>query len=318
MSDTLFSDSDLFSGDPLHPDFKQVCPPTVIAELTASERQYRVQRLIDQAHLIIDRAWEVHSDGKSRAAWCVLYSGGNDSTVLAHLVKHRVDYAIHCNTTIGIEETRQFVRETCDSWGLPLIEQKAPQTYRELVLERGFPGPAKHFIMYTRLKERGLEQARKQLITDARKERVMFIAGRRRAESKRRQNIPIYELRKKPSTVIWASPLAMWTKEDLIMYRALAAKAGDEVPFNPVTDALGMSGECLCGSFAKPDELDRIAAFYPQVAAEIKQLERDVRAAGHPERFCRWGHGAGNPPEVSGPLCTSCDYRLDLDLGANL
>ena len=32
--------------------------------------------------------------------------------------------AIHANTTIGIEETRDFVRNTCEEWGLALMERK--------------------------------------------------------------------------------------------------------------------------------------------------------------------------------------------------
>lgn len=304
----LFSDTDLFTGDPLNPDFTQVCPPTVIADLTAEEREQRIRKLVEQAHTIVDTAWEL-AEGRMRAAWCVLFSGGNDSTVLAHLMRHRVDHAVHCNTTIGIEATRQFVRDTCKAWNLDLIERTAPTNYRDLVIERGFPGPAFHYRMYQRLKERPLDEVRKELITNSRQQRVLFIAGRRRDESERRKNIPLYE---KDGSAIWASPIAMWTKEDMTMYRAIMARDGDPVPFNPVTDALGMSGECLCGAFAKPDELDRIEAWYPDTAAEIRQLEADVAAAGHKPPFCHWGHGQGKPTEKTGAMCSSCDFQLEL------
>jgi 3'-phosphoadenosine 5'-phosphosulfate sulfotransferase (PAPS reductase)/FAD synthetase len=60
------------------------------------------------------------------AGWCILFSGGNDSTVLAHMMRHRAQYAIHANTTIGIEATRQFVRDTCAGWELELLERTAP------------------------------------------------------------------------------------------------------------------------------------------------------------------------------------------------
>jgi len=306
MSDALFTEADLFTGDPLNPDFTQVCPPAVIAELTCEQRDVRVSNLVKQAHKIVDRAWEL-ADGRMRAAWCILYSGGNDSTILAHMMRHRADYAVHANTTIGIEATRQFVRDTCRVWGLELIERTAPQSYRDLVLERGFPGPAMHFKMYQRLKERALDQVRSELVTNSRRQRVLFIAGRRRAESKRRTNIPLWET---DGSAIWASPLAMWTKEDMGVYRAIAARDGDPVPFNSVSDALGMSGECLCGAFAQDGELDRIRLWYPDTAAEIEQLEADVKAAGIKEPFCRWGHGQGKPTEKTGPLCTSCNLQL--------
>lgn len=302
---SLFQDAELFTGDPVNPDYLQVCPPEIVASLTPDQREERLTKLIAQAHKIVDKAWEL-ADGRMRAAWCILYSGGNDSTVLAHLMRDRADYAIHCNTTIGIEATRQFVRDTCKSWGLELIERVAPISYRELVLERGFPGPGRHFMMYSRLKERALDAVRRELVTNPRRERVLYIAGRRRSESERRKNIPLYET---DGSAIWASPIAMWTKHDLVMYRAIKSRDGDPVPFNPVTDALGMSGECLCGAFAKPDELERIEAWYPETAAEIRQLEAEVEAAGHKPPFCKWGHGKGKPTEKTGAMCTSCDLR---------
>jgi 3'-phosphoadenosine 5'-phosphosulfate sulfotransferase (PAPS reductase)/FAD synthetase len=306
MPETLFTDSELFTGDAINPDFEQVCPPSVIAELTAVQREHRVRNLVAQAHLIVDKAWEL-AGGRMSAGWCILFSGGNDSTVLAHMMRHRADYAIHANTTIGIEATRHFVRDTCAGWELELLERTAPVSYRELVLERGFPGPAMHFKMFSRLKERALDEVRRELITDRRRQRVLFIAGRRRAESKRRTNIPLME---KDGTAIWASPLAMWTKEDMGVYRAISAADGDPVPFNRVSDAIGMSGECLCGAFAQEGELERIRLWFPDTAAEIDRLEADVRSAGHKEPFCRWGHGKGKPTEKSGRMCDSCDLQL--------
>lgn len=299
--DVLFDDAEFFDGDPLNPDFEQVCPPSLVAALLPAQRVERVTRLVVQAHRIVDKAWEL-AEGRMRAAWCVLYSGGNDSTVLAHLMRDRVDYAVHANTTIGIEDTRKFVRDTCKEWGLDLLERTAPVSYRELVLERGFPGPGMHFKMYQRLKERCLDQVRRELVTDSRRQRVLFIAGRRRAESQRRQSIPLYE---SDGSAIWASPLAMWTKLDLATYRDMMR----DVPLNEVSQKLHMSGECLCGAFAHPDELEEIRFWFPDVAAEIEALEAEVEAAGHGEPFCRWGHGQGKPPEETGKLCTSCTFN---------
>ena len=304
--DQLFDDADLFTGDPLNPDYEQVCPPTVVAGLTRTQREQRVTRLVEQAHEIIDKAWSLHASGRKRAAWCVLFSGGNDSTVLAHLVKDRVDFAVHANTTIGIEETREFVRQTSHDFGLELIERTPPVSYEQLVLERGFPGPAMHYKMYQRLKERGLDQVRRELVSNGRRERLLFIAGRRRAESKRRQNVPFYEA---DGSVIWASPLAMWTKLDMTTYR-LMNRDTDPVPVNEVSEKLHMSGECLCGAFAKPGEKEEIRFWYPGVADYLDWLETRVKEAGHPEPFCRWGHGKGKPPEQKGKLCSSCDLSL--------
>ena len=168
-----------------------------------------IEELVAEFHNIVTDAIQryVIDDGKSVAAIAILFSGGNDSTVLAHLFRTRASHAIHINTGIGIEQTREFVRTTCADWKLPLIEKTPPagSTYRELVLDQGFPGPGHHWKMYQRLKERGLRAARRDLVARPRSERVVFLAGRRRDESKRRMNIP--EMERSGSTV-WVSPLA--------------------------------------------------------------------------------------------------------------
>ncbi|WP_167465811.1 phosphoadenosine phosphosulfate reductase family protein [Nocardia brasiliensis] len=283
------------------PGLDSPTPIEIVAELSELQRAKRVINLIDQAHFVYDRALEKHLEGKRLAATAILFSGGNDSTVLTHLMRSRATHAIHCNTTIGIEQTREFVRATCESLGIPLIEEIAPRTYRELVLEQGFPGPGHHIKMYQRLKERGLRQARRKLVADGRKERVAFIAGRRRQESKRRQIVPLYE---RVDSVIWVSPIAMWTALDLTTYRRMHS----DVPLNEVSQLLHMSGECLCGSFAKPGELEEIRMWFPDVAAEIDQLQRDVAAAGHRGTKATWGNGAGTHIARTGPLCSSCDF----------
>jgi 3'-phosphoadenosine 5'-phosphosulfate sulfotransferase (PAPS reductase)/FAD synthetase len=286
--------------DPIHPDTSEPTPVEIVAALSKDDRTRRVLHLIDQAYAIYDEAIETHLDDKRLAASAVLFSGGNDSTVLAHLMAPRATHAIHCNTTIGIEATRQFVRDTCVELGLPLLEETAPVSYRDLVLERGFPGPPHHWKMYQRLKERGLRQARRKLVANGRRERVVFIAGRRRQESDRRKEIPLHE---RIDSVIWASPLAMWTKLDMMTYRTIHP----DVPLNEVSQLLHMSGECLCGAFAKPGELEEIRAWFPEVAAEIDAIQEEVRQAGISGRRACWGHGGGKASKRVGALCTSCE-----------
>lgn len=277
-------------------------------ELEARVR--RVEGLIKQSHEIIDQAIDEHfvQTGHQLAGTVILYSGGNDSTTMAHLFRNKADYAAHCNTGIGIEETRQFVRDTCAAWDLPLIEVHPPVSYEELVIEQGLPGPGHHFKMYQRLKERGLRQVRRQLVKNPRRERVLFLAGRRRDESKRRMMIPESE---REGSVVFASPLTHWTKEDLNTYRMMHP----DIPRNRVSDLLHMSGECLCGSFAHRGELEEIRFWFPEVAAHIEAIEEKVRAAGHPEQRCKWGWGGDlgkdAKPSKTGPLCTSCDARFE-------
>ncbi|RCL84434.1 MAG: hypothetical protein DBW62_08665 [Microbacterium sp.] len=302
LMDSLIAARDVLADDPVRPVGSDPTPSAIVAELTPAERSMRLEHLIASAHTIVDDAVASHLNGHTLTATCTLYSGGSDSTVLLHLMRQRTDYAIHANTGIGIEQTREFVRATCAEWGVDLIEKHAPDAYRDLVLANGFPGPPMHARMYQRLKERPLMQAHRDLVKNPRTERVLFLAGRRRAESQRRAAVPVHERR---GSIIWASPLVNWTALDLAMY-----KREYEVPSSVASQLMHMSGECLCGAFAKPGELDEIAYWFPQVAASIRALEAEAVAAGIPEPRCRWGHGQGAPSK-SGPMCDGCELRFE-------
>jgi 3'-phosphoadenosine 5'-phosphosulfate sulfotransferase (PAPS reductase)/FAD synthetase len=288
-----------------------------VARLVRPAREARLDALLAESHRILDAAIDelIVKRGRDYLGTALLFSGGNDSTTLAHAFRDRVDLAIHANTGIGIEETREFVRATCAAWGLPLWERRAPVSYLDLVVERGFPGPGQHFKMYQRLKERAILSVRADLVPASRSRRdaVIYLAGRRKDESARRSNVPLWE---REGSIVWVSPFAYWTKLDLNTYRA---RAGD-VPVNRASELIHMSGECLCGSFAKRGELDEIAAWFPATAAEIRALEEVVHAGcrecngGHvPHERARWGWGADRDRSkaveelaAAGALCVSC------------
>jgi 3'-phosphoadenosine 5'-phosphosulfate sulfotransferase (PAPS reductase)/FAD synthetase len=276
------------------------------------ERLTRVNELEHAAKALLDEVieTEVTREGKRLAGVVVLFSGGNDSTTVAHLFRRHVTHAAHANTGIGIEETRQFVRDTCETWGIPLLEKHTQPgfTYRDMVLRWGFPGPSRHSLMYRRLKERPLREAVRELVANPRQERVVFLSGRRASESARRSKYAGQSPVKRDGSVVWVSPITDWTKMDLNTYRV----KHPDVPRNQVSDTLHMSGECLCGSFAHPGELGELAEWYPRVADEIKALEREVAATGTvPRERCRWGWGRNveEPSEV-GEMCSSCDERF--------
>lgn len=276
-----------------------------VARLTRPEREWRVNALVERSHEIMQEAITVELGGREIAATAVLFSGGNDSTTLVHLFREQATHAIHANTGIGVEATRQFVRDTCAGWSIPLLEKHPPVSYRELVLAHGFPGPGQHFKMYQRLKERCLDAARVDLgVHRSRKLRALYVAGRRREESARRSDIPLYE---PDGSVIWVSPLAEWTKLDLNTYRLM----NRDVPRNPVADALHMSGECLCGSFAKAGELEEVGDWHPEVREEIEALEAEIADREDiPLERRKWGWGAYRgrirPSRRTGRLCSSC------------
>ncbi|CAL9367027.1 phosphoadenosine phosphosulfate reductase domain-containing protein [Streptomyces sp. enrichment culture] len=286
--------------------------PEEVARLTKPEREERVRKLIGYSQWLLHRAKVKHLGRRQLAGTAVLYSGGNDSTTVAHLFRGEATVAIHANTGIGVEKTRVFVRNTCARWGLPLLEKspRAGDTFRDMVLDRGFPGPAQHFKMYQRLKERCLRQARKELVTNGYRQRVIFLAGRRRSESARRADVPAGE---RVDSVIWVSPMVLWTKLDLNTYRLMAG----DVPVNEVSELIHMSGECLCGSFAEKYELEMIGDYFPDWRDEIEALEAEIADRDDiPEIRRKWGWGAYRNDAAalkarsrSGPMCASCAGR---------
>ena len=218
----------------------------------------------------------------SSGVWA-MFSGGDDSLACALVTSQAEKFrgCVHLDTGIGVEETRAFVRETCRQQGWPLLVYRAKdcgQDYDELAVRYGFPGPGQHWRMYIRLKERALDRFVRENKT-RRHDRLILSTGARSHESQRRMGHVDPERR--DGVKVWTNPLHLWRKIQCLDY--IASKG---VTRNPVVELLHMSGECLCGAFAKPDELKEIALWYPETAAHIRRIEDRVRDAGKP---CVWG-----------------------------
>lgn len=252
---------------------------------------------------IIDLADETYPNTVARFS---LLSGGNDSVAAFYVVKDHIDHVIHINTGIGIEETRKFVRNLCKINDKNLIEKfpSAGNTYEEIVMEYGFPGPSLHYLMYNRLKQRALREVRRDYVKRIKKDVIQFYTGVRYAESTRRKKTTD-DIVKEGSTV-WVAPIAHWSNKNIAEY-----KKRYNLPINEVSVNLHMSGECLCGAFAKPGELEQIRFFYPETAEYIDSLQEMVKDSGI-ER-CVWGNKEKDKKRIkkSGILCTSCDEEFN-------
>lgn len=236
------------------------------------------------------------------------FSGGFDSLVAAHWCMGNVpDCAVfHANTGIGIERTREFVRQTCKDRGWPLREIRAKedcgQDYEQIVLKHGFPGPPAHSRMFQRLKERPV---RHLLMTSKKKrsDNIIIFTGIRKDESVRRSGYK-YTLLDFVGNVLWVNPFYYKSKD---WFRAYIEKHG--LQQNPVSVELGMSGECLCGAFAHPGELELIKIVDEGTYRKLRLLENKVRAAGHD-----WGWEDRPPRDrhrqtrnMFMPMCVGCE-----------
>lgn len=194
------------------------------------------------------------------------YSGGNDSLRTTHwaMTNIRNCQVMHINTGIGIERTRVHVRAVCKHYGWPLNEIRAKedcgQDYDELVRSFGFPGPPGHMMMYAQLKERAIRVlVRRAKVGHKRTAKVMIISGVHHADSQRRMAYAGQGGYNCVGAQLWVNPFYWSSKAERDAYIV-----EHNLPVNPVTRELGMSGECGCGAFAQPGELARWRACDPE------------------------------------------------------
>lgn len=235
------------------------------------------------------------------------FSGGRDSLAVTHWMMTNIPgcEVFHCNTGIGVERTREYVRETCELMGWKLHEIRAKedcgQDYDELVLKHGFPGPSGHQMMYSRLKERAIRKLVKQA-QKFRGDRVLLATGLRHDESVRRMRYAGNEINRIGSQ-LWVNPIYWWSVSDRDAY---IEEHG--LPINPISSALGMSGECLCGAFAHKGEKALVRLVDPETADRIDRLEQQVLDKGF-----TWSWegappaGGYNPDQMWMPLCVGCE-----------
>ncbi len=232
-----------------------------------------------------------------------LFSSGNDSACPTHLASTHPAFsrAVMIDTTIGIKESQAHGRAVAEMFQWRLKEYRAPVSYREIILKHGFPGPGGHLFMYTRLKERCVQF----LVRDHKeqwKDRIGLITGVRLSESERRMGhvVPVH----RKGAQLWISPILHWDDNDKIEYMARYS-----LPRNPVTEKICMSGECLCGAFAKKEELFDIENAFPEMGRTIRDLEAEARAAGV---HAVWGTrppGKRKKPTMGGMLCSDCNRK---------
>lgn len=320
--------------------------PDRLVKTPPKSREYEALTLdeaIARSYALFDEVRDLYAPER----FLLLFSGGGDSTLLAHLVRSYVDTAVHIKTTISVPATALYVEDVCRAWGLPLTLAEPPDSYADLVLGkvkpktpkgkldvvwRGFPGPGAHDVMYQRLKEKALDEVRRSIVGPrGRAGQVAYVAGTRWSESDRRhRNASEMD---QQGAVVWLSPIVHWTEGHLAEYRERHRCALNHVhaehmlchpnalPLSEVSANLHMSGDCLCGAYAHEGELDEITFFYPEVAEEIRWLARQVEDRGIP--WCVWGAGKaanqGNGTgglSAPGRLCARCvppvDGQMDL------
>ncbi|MFE3583728.1 hypothetical protein [Streptomyces vinaceus] len=215
------SPGDMFPG---MPDILGKRPPK-------AEDDEHVARTLDEAiarsHEILDEAAATYPI----VGWYWLFSGGNDSVIVGHLLRGRYDAVLHVNTGTGIPATTQHVRDVAAAWGDTLQELHPKNRYEDLVLGKviastgpnagkravwkGFPGPPGHKVMYRHLKNEPLMRFRADILGDqtrkarADRKKIAYLGGMRWGETERRfRNAEAIDVE---GSIVWVSPLVHWT-----------------------------------------------------------------------------------------------------------
>ena len=108
---------------------------------------------------------------------------------------------------------------------------------------------------------------------------------------------------------VFVSPIYNWTAEDMEVYGQ-----ENELPENPVSPKIHMSGECLCGAFAHPGEREELKFWFPDFDQYVAGLERQVFAKWGKSKPSVWGPSQfgklKRAAPAPGPMCHDCAPRL--------
>lgn len=230
-----------------------------------------------------------------------LVSGGKDSLTTAQVLHEagKLEACVALETGLSTPDWREFVAKTCADRGWPLefyaVDQNA---YDDFVLRYGFPGPSKHSWVMRVLKGRCIRRFRQArpgaiLASGVRKDESVTRAGSTRPVGQW-EGVPIL------------APIYDWTTDETWAY---FRDRGFERA--PAYSTLQISGDCLCGAYAREDEPEAVAFHYPTVWERLQRLADEIKDK-FPTR-AQWGCGWKNKVKPKRPdeamVCVECGPR---------
>lgn len=263
------------------------------------------------ARSILDRAVQTYNP--SLIICC--YSGGYDSMIATHLVMrwrtnvHVLTAAV--DTLISADGWRNYVTDSAHAIGarhFVIADNPELDSWKRDVLERGFVYRRnQHLFYFYWLKQRVFRLLLAKYKTH-KTDRVMFVTGVRRAESKERVNTPEVS---QSGSAVYCNPLVYWSDEECWLYRQ-----AHELPVNPFYDTFGNSGDCLC-NWHNRISLQTVEQHAPKVYEVIKPLHDHCKAhhgygyQGEPSRYTKQELAGQRPlfPDMDDMpnLCAGCE-----------
>lgn len=179
----------------------------------------------------------------------ILFSGGYDSMVLAHVVsKMRLDLPVSTlaiDTLMSADGWTEYISEVAEELQFPDFHIYRNESgflqYVAWVTEFGCPrNRTGHKRAYARLKERAID-ATHMIYKQATADKTLFLSGIRQSESRERSKLTEPIQRMGSSNKIFANPLFYWSDEDVVRYRI-----ENDLPDNPFYSTVSGSGDCQC------------------------------------------------------------------------
>lgn len=259
------------------------------------------------------------------ASWC-LFSGGHDSTVLAHRCREHYQGLAFIDTGTAVPGVLEFVRKYADWIGKPLRVLSAGDGYRVMVLgdlvwwarfiaahDREPSLTIEAFIARdTRRHGRASGGERGQVphgfpgpgahgraYNRLKERQIMALLRESKAGHSRRSRVLFLSgirraesrRRSRREAINRLAGKSAVFAAPLIDWTGgdmLRYRREHQIPESAASALLHRSGECQCGAFANAEEeRAMLKALYPGFFAGIEQLEREAHEAG--VRWCRWG-----------------------------
>jgi len=256
----------------------------------------RKKKIKIKEELKVDREWTkddtiIHAvNDYGRKEFYGLFSGGKDSITCCHWFAENYPELfkgiLFIDTSIGLKETKDFVVDFCKKQGWELFIRKPPRVdYETWVKKYGFPTMRIHTIVMRRLK---YEAMRGFIREDIRIDKApCLISGVRRKESKRRMKNILTPITK-DGRLHFVAPLIDMSTEQVFEYIHK-----NNLVISPVYNTLHISGDCLCGCYARKEEMALIKMFYPYMAERLQKLEKELKESGMDKKYCNWGNNVG-------------------------
>ena len=209
----------------------------------------------------------------------ILWSGGGDSTAVTDITFAWIKQdnistpvkVVSIETFLGHDHWRDYITHHANGFDHQFYSNPNPDWYAQKCLEGGFPyNPrAQHPMLYQRLKERAIYAALRDHKGNNRFNRVLFVSGIRKFESKRQQALqnPITRM----GSAVFVNPLFYWRDQTKTVY--LIER---ELPTNPFKAETGGSGDCYCiGLYCPASKLRETGATH--LADRLESLEKQVK-----------------------------------------